>query len=86
MEKMNEVLEPATEPKSAVAINCNLTLRPDDVVSKRLILEGRAPSGVTVNRNDATLDVEVRAVEPDYDIIEVRSVKLPYTDPDGFPT
>jgi hypothetical protein len=84
-EKMDEVRAPATEPEAAVIIDCDLTLRPDDVVSKRLILEGEDSSGVTIDCDGATIDVEAGAVESDY-IIEIRSVKSGDTNSDGFPS
>ena len=42
-------LAPATTPNEAVRLTCSLRLGPGDVVSKRLVLEGRAASGVIVS-------------------------------------
>jgi Right handed beta helix region len=39
-----------------VEINCTLTLRPEHVVTKRLVLTGEKASGVTINCNGATIN------------------------------
>jgi len=54
--KLAEVRQPASAAKPSVAINCNLALAPGDVITKRLVLDGAAARGVTVDCNGATLD------------------------------
>jgi hypothetical protein len=61
--KFDEVREPAldrqgrvrTEVYPDVDIDCNLTLDPTDVVTRRLLIAGRASSGITVDCNGATI-------------------------------
>lgn len=72
-EKLREVLEPATASASTVTINCNLTLQSTDVVTKRLIFEGDAASGLTFNGNGATLNGGEGTINYKKDMIEVRS-------------
>ena len=73
-EKLAEVLAPATDSINTVKINCNLTLKRGDVVTKRMIFEGPAASGVTVNGNGATLFCGKKdSVNYNKDMIEVRS-------------
>lgn len=71
-EKVAEVLAPATETSSAVFVDCNLTLSPSDVVSKRLVLQGEASSGVTVACDGASLD-STRGVGGNATMLEIRS-------------
>lgn len=83
------VLEPALdadgrvlpEVADAVEIDCDLTLLPGQVVTKRLVLKGSAASGVTIDCNGATLRGEhwLTHFEHPRHTIDVRSVE----DPDG---
>lgn len=73
--KMAEILAPATASKSTVKVDCNLRLKSTDIVTKRLIFEGSAASGITCNCNGATLDGSKGKVNYNRDMIEVRSKK-----------
>lgn len=73
--KLAEILAPATADARAATVDCNLTLRPEDVVTKQLILQGPAASGVTVACNGALLDGGEGKVNEGRDMIEVRSKK-----------
>lgn len=72
--KMKEVLQPATTKKKSVKVNCHLSLKKSDVVTKRLLLKGPAASGVRVNCNNATLDG--RGINKGTDMIRVYSAKV----------
>lgn len=71
-DKLREVRERATSSKSAVGINCNLTLRSSDVITKRLVLSGAAATGVTINCNGAHLS-GLKGVTYNKDMIEIKS-------------
>jgi len=71
--KIVEILEPVDQ-NTVVVVNCNLTLEPGDVVTKRLILQGEASSGVTLNCNGA--EVSPSDIPAHLDSIEVRSVQV----------
>lgn len=49
------VLEPATPEAPSIALDCSLTLEPDDLVTKTLELLGAAASGLTLDCQGATL-------------------------------
>ena len=70
--KMDEVRGPVTEQKSSVRINCNLMLEPGDKITRKLIFEGTAASGITLNCNGATID-GTGTRNAGGDMIEVRS-------------
>jgi len=53
--KLTEILSAATTAKPNVNINCNLKLKPTDVVTKYLIFEGEASSNITLDCNSALL-------------------------------
>lgn len=72
--KIKEVLQPATTKKKSVRVNCHLSLKESDVVTKQLLLKGPAASGVRVNCNNATLDG--RGVNKGADMIRVYSSKV----------
>jgi hypothetical protein len=46
----------ATPSAPSVKIDCSLTLRPNDVITNRLVFKGASASGVTVECNGATID------------------------------
>jgi hypothetical protein len=72
--KMKEIRAPATARSSEVFIDRNITLNPNDVITKRLIFEGSDSTGVTFDFNGATLDGGRRgSVNYGRDMIEVRS-------------
>ena len=58
-----------------VLINCDLTLEPHFVITKRLILEGPPATGVTVDCKNAKLDGGKGAPNFKRDMIQVRSSK-----------
>ncbi len=71
---MKEIRAPATARSSEVFIDRNITLNPNDVITKRLIFEGSDSTGVTFDFNGATLDGGRRgSVNYGRDMIEVRS-------------
>ena len=51
-----DVTAPATKQAADVEIRCDLTLRPTDTITKRLIFSGAAASGATLDCQGATLD------------------------------
>ncbi len=71
--KMDEIRAEATEGAKSVIINCNLTLSPNDVITKQLIFEGSDASGITCDCNGATLDGSEGKINYRTDMIEVRS-------------
>lgn len=72
--KMTEVLAKATTESSGVYIDCNLSLKRTDVVTKRLVFEGPAANGITFNGNGATLNCGADgSINYNKDMIEVRS-------------
>ncbi len=81
---IDSVLELATNNDSEISISCNLTLRPGQYVTKRLIMEGSAASNITVNLNGATLmpakDVSYRGP----DRVEIRSIETREKDNENF--
>ena len=74
-QKMKEIRAAATPSKPIVKIDCSLTLKPTDVITKRLIFEGVKATGVTCNCNGATLDGGKGKVNYKKDMMEVRSQK-----------
>jgi hypothetical protein len=82
-EKVQEVRGELDAEATEVTIGCNLTLDSDDVVIKRLILEGKAASGITVDGDGATLNSDAGTIKAGTDMIEVRSRQD--TDTDGYP-
>lgn len=54
--KVNEVLEGATPGKTAVKVNCSMKLNSTNVITKQVVIEGAASSGVVFNCNGATLE------------------------------
>jgi hypothetical protein len=71
--KMQEVRAPATKEEPAVLIDCNLTLRSSDVITKRMIFEGLASSGAIVDGNGAMLNGGEGTVNYKKDMIAVNS-------------
>ena len=71
--KLAEVLEPATEKKTSVLIDRNLTLQSHHIVTKRLIFEGSKASDVTLNGNGATIISKKGSKFREAMMIEVRS-------------
>jgi hypothetical protein len=69
------VLAEATENDPEVPINCHLTLTPNNIVTKRIILAGGMASGTTIDCNGATLDGSIGTVNEGQEMIEIRSEK-----------
>ncbi len=70
-----EVLADPTEPLNAtINVNCNIVLRPQDIVKKRMLFEGGEDSGLTLDCNGATLDGGKGRFDWK-DVIEVKSRK-----------
>lgn len=55
-QKVKEVRATATKTRSEVDINCSLTLAASHVISKRLVFDGPAATGVTVECNGARIN------------------------------
>lgn len=68
-----ELLQPATAKKRATQIQCDLTLKGTETISKRLLFMGEKSSNLTVNCNGATLNGGEGSVNDGIDMIEVRS-------------
>jgi len=68
-----EALAPATAATPALRLRCNLSLQAGDVVSKRLIVEGREASGLHIDCHGARLDGGPGSLNAGRDMIEVRS-------------
>jgi hypothetical protein len=67
------ILEPAETPQDSVSLTCSLRLGPGDVVSKRLVLEGREASGVEIDCRGGQIGrPEMQPVFPD-STVEIRS-------------
>ena len=65
-----------------VLVDCNLTLEPGDVITKKIVLEGDDASGVTLDCNFATIDGQSCSGRK-CDRLEVRSWR--FTGSDGDP-
>jgi hypothetical protein len=72
-EKIEEVLALASRSASSVSINCDLSLEPNQVVTKRLIFEGPEASGVTTDLNGAILNGGTGTYNEGRDMVEVRA-------------
>jgi len=68
-----EVLAPATAQAPTVSLDCSLALDSDDVVTRKLVLEGPEASGVTVDCGGGTLRTTLSAGGPDF--VSIRSRK-----------
>jgi hypothetical protein len=51
-----DISEPATAEQSSVDLRCDLTLQPDDIITKRIVFSGEKASGAVLDCNGATLD------------------------------
>jgi hypothetical protein len=71
---VRKVLQLATSKDRAVRVDCNLTLNPDDVVTKSLQLVGAWASGATLTCNGATLDGSDGTPNTGRDLIVVGSL------------
>ena len=72
----NSVAAPATADRPNFRVSCNVSLGGNETVSKRLIFEGDAGSGVTFDCNGAVIDItQNQFVSNSTDIIEIKSLK-----------
>ncbi|OJF90614.1 hypothetical protein AX760_08095 [Pararhizobium antarcticum] len=53
---LSALREPATKQDSSLELRCDLALKPDDVITKRLLVSGEKASGITLDCNGAMLD------------------------------
>lgn len=72
--KYDQVLAPATASASHVYVDCDLHLEPTDRITKRIIIQGEAASGTTIQCNGATIDGGPGTVNQGNTMIEIRSV------------
>lgn len=72
-DKLKEILAKATDTSRTVKVDCSFTLRAQDVVTKGLVLEGAAASGVNIDCRDGSLKGNA-ASEKDFRIL-IASVK-----------
>jgi hypothetical protein len=70
------MIEPATAADPTVSIACDIALRPGDVVTRRIVIEGSQANGMTLDCNGALLDGGEGTVNEGRDMIQVRSVKV----------
>lgn len=70
------LVAPATAAAPSVVVTCDLTLTGAEVITKRLIFQGAASSGVTLRCNGARLDGAAGTVNAGKDMIEIRSRKV----------
>ncbi|WP_374073524.1 right-handed parallel beta-helix repeat-containing protein [Bdellovibrio bacteriovorus] len=78
---LKSLTEPATEAAKSVSLKCSLKLSSSTVVTKQIIFDGEAASGVVLDCAGATLDG--RGVNADQDMIMIRSKKLAKPSADG---
>lgn len=70
--KLAEVLEPARANYDPVVVDCNLTLKKTDVVSKVLDFYGPEASGTTLNCNGGLIDGTLSGTPTGREIINIR--------------
>ncbi|MCP4134497.1 MAG: hypothetical protein GY754_26220, partial [bacterium] len=73
--KMQEILAPAKKAGHAAVVDCNLNLKKNNVITKRLIFQGKNATGVTMNCNNALLNGGYGTHNKGKDMIEVRSIR-----------
>jgi len=66
---------PATKQDPQVDIQCDLTLKPTDIVTKRIIISGASASGMTLDCQGATLDGSRGTVNFGRPTVLIRSTK-----------
>lgn len=76
-----EVAAEAVAGDTDFFVSCNVTLVGDETITKRLIFQGDAGSGVTFDCNGATIDIRIDAIDNGSDMIEIKSDYR--TDDDG---
>ncbi|MBD2865690.1 right-handed parallel beta-helix repeat-containing protein [Paenibacillus oceani] len=72
--KLQDILSPATSSNAFVSVDCNLNLKPSDVITKRLVYEGAGASNLTLNCNEANLKGN-DGVNDGKDMITVKSIQ-----------
>ncbi|RKN81920.1 right-handed parallel beta-helix repeat-containing protein [Paenibacillus ginsengarvi] len=72
--KLQDILAPATSSNAFVRVDCNLTLKSSDVITKRLVYEGAGASNLTLNCNNAKLKGN-DGVGDGKDMITVKSIQ-----------
>jgi parallel beta-helix repeat protein len=55
MDKIKAMTEPATPAKPKIFLDCNLKLKPNDIVTKQIVISGSKNSGLTIDCDGATL-------------------------------
>lgn len=68
-----EALAPATDQKKQIMPTCDLTLGPKDVVTKQIVLAGRAASNLRIDCNGALIDGGPTSPNRGRDMIVIRS-------------
>ena len=76
-ETLTKVLQRATSDDPKVIVDCNLSLPANSIITKRLIVQGSAGSGVTIDCNGATIDgsavPELQQANTKTDMIQINS-------------
>jgi len=72
--KLQEIVAPATSSNAFVRVDCNLNLKPGDVITKQLVYEGAGASNLTLNCNNAKLKGN-DGVNDGKDMITVKSIQ-----------
>jgi len=68
--KVTEVLQKATENNKKVIIDCDLTLKASDLVTKQIILQSASASNSVINCNGATLNGKNMALDKNVDTVK----------------
>lgn len=73
--EIENITAAATSSNSEVHVYCNLTLDSQTTITKRLIFEGQASSGLNLNCNGAHLNGGDNSINHGKDMIEIRSLR-----------
>lgn len=70
------IKESAASSSDSVNLRCNLTLDPEDTITKRLVISGSDASGLTVDCNNAIIDGGQYIDYTKHDMIRVKSNRI----------
>lgn len=80
--KVNELLEPATEAKKAVKLNCSMIFSSAHVITKQVIFEGKAANGAVLECKGSTIRNEGDALVIRSKVVTTNNVRT-YERPEG---